>query len=160
MTAAATAATASWRRAVPRTLRPDMAPIAAPSASAAIAPMITEAITAPVPSVKNQGNRGKMAPIENDRNDVTAARQAEPGACGSTPSSSRAWVSRAIWSVTRHPRRAPRRGLSRLARRGGGSPPDLPPVSQRPTAAARRAGGVFLAVLICEPPAVRSTGLS
>src|SRR5262250_3344774 len=59
-----------------------MTPIDAPSASAAIAPMITEAMTAPVPSVKNQGNRGKMAPTENDRNDVTAARQAEPGACG------------------------------------------------------------------------------
>ena len=84
MTAAATAATASWRTAVPSTLRPDMTPIDAPSASAAIAPMITEAMTAPEPSAKNQGNRGKMAPTENDRNDETAARQAEPGACGST----------------------------------------------------------------------------
>ena len=69
VTAAATAATASWRRAVPMTLRPDMRPIVAPSASAAIPPMITEAITAVVPPVKNQGNRGRMAPIANARND-------------------------------------------------------------------------------------------
>ena len=96
VTAAATAATASWRRAVPATLRPDIKPIAAPRASAAIPPMITEAITAAEPVVKNQGNRGRMAPTENDRNDETAARQAEPGASGSTPSSRRAWVSRAI----------------------------------------------------------------
>jgi len=74
VTAAATAATASWRRAVPKTLRPDMKPIVAPSASAEIVPMITEAITAVEPSVKNQGNRGKMAPTENARNDEMAAR--------------------------------------------------------------------------------------
>ena len=78
------------------TLRPDMRPIVAPSASAAIPPMITEAITAVVPPVKNQGNRGRMAPTANARNDEMAARQAELGACGSTPSSRRAWVSRAI----------------------------------------------------------------
>jgi hypothetical protein len=96
VTAAATAATASWRTAVPQTLRPDIKPIVAPSASAAIAPMITVAITALVPSVKNQGNRGKMAPTENARNELMAARQAEPGAAGSMPSSSREWVSRAI----------------------------------------------------------------
>ena len=86
----------SWRRAVPATFRPDMTPIVAPRASAAIPPMITEAITAAEPVVINQGNRGSMAPTENDRNDETAARQAEPGASGSTPSSRRAWVSRAI----------------------------------------------------------------
>src|SRR6516225_1248498 len=96
VTAAATAATASWRTAVPMTLRPDMTPIVAPSASAAIPPMITEAITALEPVAKNQGNRGKMAPTENARNELMAARHAEPGAFGSTPSSRRAWVSRAM----------------------------------------------------------------
>jgi len=34
---------------------------------------------------------------------------------------------------------------------------DLPQLSRRAIAAARRAGGVCLAVLICEPPAMRST---
>src|SRR5580700_8343615 len=53
------AATASCRRAVLSTLRPDMAPIAVLSASAAMAPMITEAMTAPEPALKNQGNRGR-----------------------------------------------------------------------------------------------------
>src|SRR5262249_10095788 len=57
--------------------------------------MITVAITALEPSVKNQGNSGRMAPTENPRNELIAARQAEPGASGSTPSSRRAWVSRA-----------------------------------------------------------------
>src|SRR5215471_10457994 len=62
-----------------------MKPIVAPSASAAIAPMITEAITAAEPSAKNQGNRGKMAPTENDRNELMAARQASPGPAGRRP---------------------------------------------------------------------------
>jgi hypothetical protein len=43
------AATSNCRRAVLSTLRPDMKPIAAPSESAAMAPMITEATTAPAP---------------------------------------------------------------------------------------------------------------
>ena len=36
--------------------------------------------------------------------------------------------------------------------------PVLPPVSQRPMAVVRRTGGVSLAVLMYEPPAMRSTG--
>ncbi len=69
------AATATWRSAVRTTLRPARAPMAAPRANAASAPMIVEATTALVPWVKNQGNKGGMAPSANDTNEKTAARK-------------------------------------------------------------------------------------
>lgn len=49
--------------------------MAAPRANAASAPMIVEATTALVPWVKNQGNKGGMAPSANDTNEKTAARK-------------------------------------------------------------------------------------
>ena len=68
---------------------------AAPTARAATAPRITDAITAAVPLAKNHGMSGITAPIEKAMNDDTAAPTGEPSSPGSMPSSSRACVSRA-----------------------------------------------------------------
>ena len=83
-------AASNCRPAVRHTPWPENEPMAAPSATAAHAPITTDARTAAVPLVKNHGSRGRMAPSEKEKKDTTAACQDEPGSSGSMPSSSRA----------------------------------------------------------------------
>ncbi len=58
-------------------------------------PRITDATTAAVPLLKNQGTRGTRAPRANATNDDDAAATGEPVDRGLTPSSSRVCTSRA-----------------------------------------------------------------
>ncbi len=83
------------RPAVRQTPWPEKEPTAAPSITAANAPIITEVRTATIPLAKNHGDNGKIAPTEKETNDTTAACLEEPASSGSIPNSSRAWVSSA-----------------------------------------------------------------
>ncbi len=58
---------------------------------------------AAVPVMKNQGNRGRIAPAEKATKEEPAARTGEPRASGSMPSSSRAWARSAVSGSTMTP---------------------------------------------------------
>ena len=71
--------------------------IAPPTANSVTADSTADTTIAVSPEVNRNGRSGTRAPIENITNEEPAAAQGEPSpSCMSIPSSSRAWVSRAI----------------------------------------------------------------
>ena len=97
MIAAATAPIASIRAPENRAPRPVSTVIAAPTANRVTPDSTAETTTAGSPEVNRNGRSGTKAPIANITNEDAAAAQGEPSPSRmSIPSSSRAWVSRAI----------------------------------------------------------------